>query len=81
MLDCNEATQLLSIQRFKNLTTMQHIKLSMHLMACKACKHFSVFNDLIDDSLDEVCSLHHSEHLSERKKEELRETIKENIEN
>ena len=56
MLDCNEATRLISIRNFKKTGFKDRIRLSLHLMACKFCNQFSKFNDIIDESMPHVCN-------------------------
>lgn len=79
MLDCNEATRLVSIRKYNRLSLKQRIQLSLHLMACKLCKDYSEFNDLVDDSLENVCQHDHNDQLSENKKDELKSMIEKNI--
>ena len=81
MLDCNEATRLVSIKRYHKLTNWQHIRLSLHLTVCKFCTQFSLFNDLVDESMPHVCSTDQPvvEKLSEEKKEEMAEYIEKHL--
>ena len=70
MLDCNEATRLVSIKRYGKLTLVQRIRLSLHLAVCKVCNQFSLFNDLVDESMPHICSTGHEtdDKLSEERK-------------
>ncbi|MDA3930448.1 MAG: hypothetical protein PF541_15980 [Prolixibacteraceae bacterium] len=79
MLDCNEATRLTSIKKYKKLSLMQRTQLSMHLMACKFCNQFAKFNDVVDDLMEQICSnsVNEDSKLSEKKKEELETIIEE----
>ena len=81
MLDCNEATRLISIKRFQKLAIRQRIQLSLHLMACRFCNQFSKINDLIDDSMDHVCSTSEIEEhdLSNDKKAEFSSLIEKEL--
>lgn len=79
MLDCDEATRLVAIKRYGKLSLMQRLQLALHLAVCKVCNQFSLFNDLVDDTMPHVCSagLEKDENLSDEKKEELTTYIKE----
>lgn len=82
MLDCNEATRLTSIKRYQKLTLKQRMQLSVHLMVCQVCKKFSIFSDLVDESMEHVCQAPKEKeyHISDDKKNELESLIKKEIE-
>lgn len=79
MLDCNEATHLVSIKKYHKLSVKQRIQLSLHLMACKLCKDYSDFNDLVDDTMDHVCELDHDKKMSDEKKQNIQSIIDKEI--
>lgn len=42
MLNCREATRLMSEQQERSLGTREKLELQVHLMLCKGCKNFSL---------------------------------------
>lgn len=41
MLNCKQATELMSMRMDKELTMPQRMGLRLHLMMCKGCRNFS----------------------------------------
>ena len=41
MLSCREATRLLSQRQERALTTIENVKLRLHLIVCVACRRFA----------------------------------------
>jgi predicted anti-sigma-YlaC factor YlaD len=41
MLNCKQATELMSMRMDKELTVPQRMGLRLHLMMCKGCRNFS----------------------------------------
>lgn len=41
MLNCKQATALISLRMDKKLTMLQKISLRLHLMMCSGCRNFS----------------------------------------
>lgn len=78
MLNCEDATRLTSIKRYKKLSLTERVRLNVHIFVCKYCSRFAKFNDLLDDSIENTCSSlnNNNEILSEEKKNELKDIIK-----
>lgn len=82
MLDCDEATYLITKSEVDKIGCVKRIQLKMHLAGCKFCHRFKVQSELIDKSLKtlENIHLHHTDEqlaskLSKEKKEELQQMI------
>lgn len=81
MLSCDEATKLIALKKYRKIRLIDRIRLSMHLIACKYCKSFEVFNNKLEDSIEHTCSnisTSNSEITSE-KKTDLKNLINKNI--
>ena len=82
MLDCEQATYLITKSEMEDIGLVKKIQLKMHLAGCKFCKRFKIQSDLIDQSLRtlEHIKLHEEDKnsalkLREEKKEELQKVI------
>lgn len=80
LLDCNEATRLISIKKYGRLSAWQRMQLKMHLSICEICKRFSIFNELIDNAMPHVCNDEGvgNEKLSDEKKKTIDKYLKAN---
>jgi len=82
MLDCEQATYLITKSEMEDIGLVKRIQLKMHLAGCKFCKRFKIQSDLIDHSLRtlEHIKLHEEDKnsalkLRDEKKEELQKVI------
>ena len=82
MLDCEQATYLITKSEMEDIGLVKKIQLKMHLAGCKFCYRFKIQSDLIDQSLRtlEHIKLHEEDKnsalkLREEKKEEIRKII------
>lgn len=82
MLDCDEATYLITKSEVDKIGCVKRIQLEMHLAGCKFCRRFKIQSDLIDQSLKTLENIHlHntdeqlSSKLPKEKKEELQQMI------
>jgi len=85
MLNCEEATYLITKSEIEDIGCTKRIQLKMHLMGCSFCRRFKIQSEFIDHSLKTLESLKISENnqeiattLSKDKKEELQQIIKDN---
>ncbi|TCT15173.1 putative zinc finger protein [Bibersteinia trehalosi] len=53
MLNCKEATQLLSLRCEQKLRFKQQLQLKVHLMVCGRCRGFAKNNQLLDQMMKE----------------------------
>ncbi|AHG82459.1 hypothetical protein F542_17440 [Bibersteinia trehalosi USDA-ARS-USMARC-188] len=53
MLNCKEATQLLSLHCEQKLRFKQQLQLKVHLMVCSRCRGFAKNNQLLDQMMKE----------------------------
>lgn len=53
MLNCKEATQLLSLRCERKLRFKQQLQLKVHLMVCSRCRGFAKNNQLLDQMMKE----------------------------
>lgn len=82
MLSCDEATKLIALKQYRKISFRNRIKLSLHLMACKYCKSFNVFNDRFEESIHKTCSITTSySNISSKKKSEFKNLINHHLEN
>ena len=58
MLDCEEATYLISKSDMENIGCVKKVQLKMHLMGCSLCRRFKVQSDIIDKSLKTLENIH-----------------------
>lgn len=80
MLNCEEATYLITKSEFEKVGCVKRMQLKMHLAGCKLCRRFKIQSDIIDKSLKTLEDLKLNQnmsgaHLSEEKKKEMQETI------
>ena len=84
MLDCNQATYLITKSEFESLGCIQKIQLKMHLAYCKFCRRFAQQNKIISETLEDFKKIdagHLHLHLSEKQQAKLKETIESEIAN
>ncbi len=82
MLDCKQATYLVSINNFKKMSFSKKIQLKMHLWACSYCRNFKIHSHQIDISLHNQLfnpSILAEENLSEAKKTEIETTVNQEL--
>ncbi len=82
MLDCDEATYLITKSEVEKIGCVKRIQLKMHLAGCKFCRRFKVQSELIDKSLKTLEDIHlnnsnkqSSAKLPKEKKEEFQQMI------
>ena len=82
MLNCEEATYLITKSEVDKIACVKKIQLKMHLAGCSFCRRFKVQSDLIDQSLRtlEHIKLHEEDKnsaikLRDEKKEEIQKVI------
>ncbi|NOR85973.1 MAG: hypothetical protein GQ527_00040 [Bacteroidales bacterium] len=81
MLNCEEATYLITKSEVSKIGCVKRIQLKMHLTGCSLCRRFKVQSELIDQSLKTLEEIqmkqdhHHTHHLPKEKKEELQSII------
>jgi hypothetical protein len=82
MLDCEQATYLITKSEMEDIGCIKKIQLKMHLAGCKFCSRFKIQSDLIDQSLRtlEHIKLHEEDKnsalkLRDEKKEEIQKVI------
>ncbi len=84
MLDCDQATYLITKSEFERLGCIQKMQLKMHLAYCKFCRRFAQQNKIISETLNDlkqIDSEHLHIHLSEKQQEKLKKTIESEIAN
>ena len=81
MLDCNQATLLISRKLDGRLSLWEQIRLKIHLMNCKFCHNFNLQSEKIDkiikitpDELEHKCN--HIMHLEADKKQKIIDKLK-----
>jgi len=75
MINCEQASTICNKKQYKEATLLEQIKLSFHLVFCKACSSFSKKNS----KLTVLCDKADLHLLSERDKEKMKETIERSI--
>lgn len=80
MLNCDEATYLITKSDFQKLGCVKRMQLKMHLMGCKLCRRFKIQSEIIDKSLITLENLklmneNPEMHLSDEKKMKIQEYI------
>jgi len=80
MLNCEEATYLITKSEFEDVGCIKRMQLKMHLAGCKLCRRFKIHSEIIDKSLKTLEDLKLNQkisgaQLSDEKKKEMQETI------
>ena len=78
MLDCDNATYLVTKQEFDKLSCVKRMQLKMHLASCKFCRVFAQQSKIINKQIEEIRNINESDpevHLSHEQKEEIQEVI------
>jgi len=82
MLNCDEATYLITKSELTQIGCIKRVQLKMHLMGCDLCRRFNLQNDFINENLDQL-ETHHQTHLSQElpteKKDELQSIVEEDL--
>ncbi len=82
MLSCDEATSLIALKHYRKILFRERIKLSLHLLVCKYCKSFDVFNNRFEESIHNTCSkTNQNSSISSKKKSEIKKLINHHLEN
>lgn len=71
MINCEQASTICNKKQYKEATLLEQLKLSLHLMFCKACSSFSRKNK----KLTILCNKAELQLLSEQEKIKMKETI------
>ncbi len=86
LLDCNQATFLVSKKLDGKLSFIEKIRLKLHLMNCKFCYTFNVQSEKIDeilkitpDNLQKKCR--HTVHLSDKVKKNILKEMNQSADN
>lgn len=80
MLSCHQATELMSVKRYRKISALKSMQLKMHLMACHYCRKFEAQNNFIDHSMDrwfDPENIHPTEHITEAQKTVLHKVVDE----
>jgi len=80
MLDCDNATLLITKGEFEELGCINKLKLKMHLASCKFCRNFSDQSKYISTQLNDFKSIDPKKlrlHLTDAQKSRLNKTVKE----
>lgn len=73
MIDCRQATQLVSKREEKKLSSWEKIELAFHLFICKYCKAFAKNSELIN----RIISRPPKAQLSDSEKEKMQKELEE----
>jgi len=80
MLDCDQATMLLSQSGFESIGCLRNFQLKLHLMGCKFCREFAkqsrMINTVLENLRESPEELH--VHLNEQQKQRLALVIEQN---
>ena len=71
MINCEQASTICNKKQYQEASILEQIKLSLHLMFCKACSSFSRKNR----KLTILCNKADLQILSEQEKIKMKETI------
>ncbi|WP_019668175.1 hypothetical protein [Eudoraea adriatica] len=71
MINCEQASTICNKKQYQEASLLEQIKLSLHLMFCKACSSFSRKNR----KLTILCNKADLQILSEQEKIKMKETI------
>lgn len=84
MLNCEEATYLITKSDMEKIGCVKRMQLKMHLMGCSLCRRFKVQSEIIDQSLKTLENIHmekenhiNSKELPKENKEKLEKMITE----
>ena len=80
MLDCDNATLLITKGEFEQLGCISKLKLKMHLASCKFCRNFSEQSKYITTQLNDFKNIDPQKlrlHLSDEQKNRLNKTVEE----
>lgn len=80
MLDCENATLLVTKSEFEQLGWIEKMKLRMHLASCKLCRNFSDQSKYITTQINHIKNIDPQKlrlHLTDEQKSRLNKTIKE----
>jgi len=80
MLDCENATLLITKGEFEQLGWMSKVKLRMHLASCKFCRNFSEQSKYISSQVNDIKIIDPQKlrlHLTEEQKKRLNKTVQE----
>jgi hypothetical protein len=78
MLNCEEATYLITKSELTKVGCVKRMQMKMHLMGCELCRRFKLQSDFINENLEQLekinqTYIHHQ--LPEIKKEELQSLV------
>jgi len=82
MLNCEEATFLITKSEVEKLGCIKKIQLKMHLAGCSFCRRFKLQSDIINkslESLENIKNYNEHHHLPAEKKAELQNIIEKSL--
>ncbi|MCF6171471.1 MAG: hypothetical protein L3J66_10890 [Bacteroidales bacterium] len=82
MLNCENATLLITKSEFEELGCASKMKLKMHLAGCRFCRNFSEQSNAISRHVVDIKTINPQKlrvHLSEEQKSRLSKTIKKRV--
>lgn len=82
MLNCEEATYLITKSELTKVGCVKRMQMKMHLMGCELCRRFKLQSEFINENLKqlEIINQTHIHHkLPEIKKEELQTLVETNF--
>ncbi len=81
VLSCKRATELVEIEKYNHISTIEKFQLRLHLKMCDACNRYNIQSKLIDNLIDRVSNIEKIESkLSEKRVIDLEKKIIDKIE-
>lgn len=80
-LTCKEATFLMELENTINVSSLQKIRLQLHLKICKACKSYQKNSKLLEKVLEMSFYKNHDTPVNQEKIKQLKVKIIQNLPN